>query len=69
MDEDIALPRFQLAGMSVGVVEPLAVKHDMGAMAFGLGDFDHRRRHRHDDRHRNAEPLAMVGDGLGMVAG
>ena len=69
MDEDVALLRFELPGMGIGVVEPLAVQHDMGAMALGLGDFDHRRRHRHDDRHRNAEPPAMIGDRLGMVAG
>ena len=69
MDEDIAVVRFQLPRMGIGIVEPLAMQHDMGAMAFGLGDFDHRRRHRHDDRHRNAEPAAMIGDRLGMVAG
>ena len=69
MDENIAFVGFQLARMGIGVVEPLAMQHDMGAMAFGLGDFDHRRRHRHDDRHRDAEAPAMIGDRLGMVAG
>ena len=35
----------------------------------GLADLDRRGRRRHDDGHRNAEPLAVIGDRLGMVAG
>ena len=26
--------------MGIGIVEPLAVEHDVGAMALGLGDLD-----------------------------
>ena len=44
VDEDIALLERQLARLGVGVVEHVAVQHDLRAMAFGLGDLHRRRR-------------------------
>ena len=41
----------------------------LGAEPAGGGDLHERRRLRHDDGRRNAEPLGVVGDGLGVVAG
>ena len=49
-----AVVGFELLGVSVGIVEPLAVKDDGGAMAFGLRDLYRRGADGHDDRHRDA---------------
>ena len=69
MDEHIALLERQLARLGVGVVEHVAVEHDLGAMAGGLRDFHRRGDSRHDDRRRNTEPLRVIGDRLRVVAG
>jgi hypothetical protein len=68
MDEHHSLCGLELLGMSVGIVEPLAVKDDARAMAFGLRDLHRRGADGHDDGHRNAEAPAVISDGLGVVS-
>ena len=41
----------------------------VGAVALGLRHLHRRRRLRHDDGRRNAEPLGMIGDRLRVIAG
>jgi hypothetical protein len=68
MDEHHSLCGLELLGMSVGIVEPLAMKDDARAMAFGLRDLHRRGADGHDDGHRNAEAPAMISDGLRVVS-
>ena len=69
VDEDVAVLERQLARLGEGIVDDLAVKHDLGAVpavwvTFTVGvDFRH-----HDDR-RNPEPLCVIGDRLRVIAG
>ena len=58
-----------LIGPRLGIVEPLAMQYDIGLMAFSLLYFYRRRVFGHNDRDRYAEPMAMIGNALRMVAG
>ena len=69
VNEDVAVLERELAGLGVSIVEHVAVKDDLGAVAGGLRHLHRRRRRRHDDRRRNAEPLGMIGDRLRVIAG
>ena len=69
VDEDIALFERQLARLGEGVVDNAAVENDLRAVAGGLGHLHRRRRLRHDDHRRNAEPLGVIGDRLRVIAG
>ena len=68
VDEHHPMFLLQFAGMGMSIVEHLAAKHRIGAMALGLGDLHCRSRFGHHDRHRDAEPLAVISDRLGMIA-
>ena len=68
MDEDVALGRFHLARLGEGVVVHRAVEDHPRPMTLGLADLHRRGRRGHDDGDGDAEPLAMVGDRLGVVA-
>src|SRR3546814_2210722 len=59
---------FELPRMRRGIVEFLAEQHDLCPVARGLRYLHLRRRLRHHDRHRNAEPLAVIGEALRMIA-
>ena len=69
VDEDQPLLGLEFLGMRMRIVEALAVEDDGRAMALGLGDLHRRGADRHDDGHRDAEPLAVIGHRLRMVAG
>jgi hypothetical protein len=45
------------------------VQHHLRAVRFGRLDLHERRRHRHHDGSRNAQPPRMIGDRLGVIAG
>ena len=68
VDEDVAIFERQLAGAGKGVVDDLAVKHDLGAVAFGLRHLHDRSRLGHDDHGGDAEAPGVIGDGLRMIA-
>ena len=69
MNKDKALLDRQLARLGVGVVEHVAVKHDVRAVPRGLGYLHRRRVGRHDDGRRDAQTLRMISDRLRVVAG
>ena len=69
VDEDQSLGRLHLARLGISVVIHWPVQDHSGAVLLGLGDFHRRRALGHDDSDRNAEPLAVIGDGLRVIAG
>ena len=69
VDEGEPLLLLEPAGVSGGVLEPLAVQDHPGTVLARALDLGQRREARHDDRGRNAQALGMVGDTLGVVAG
>ena len=46
-----------------------AVQNDGRAELLAITDLDQRREFRHDHRRRNPEQFALIGKGLGVVAG
>jgi hypothetical protein len=48
--------------------QAVALQHDPGAKRLGAVDLDEGRALGHDDRHRNPEPLGVVGQTLGVVS-
>ena len=68
VDEGQPLFLGQLERAGIGLVEHLAMQDHRGAMALGLHHLDRRGRLGHHDRDRNAEPPAVIGEPLRMVA-
>ncbi len=58
----------QIARIGQRLVDIVAVEDDLGAVPAGLGDLHRRRMRRHHDRHRDAEPRAMISEALGVIA-
>ncbi len=56
-------------GMLAGLIVALTVQHHLGAELAGMLDLHCRRRLGHDDGHRHPQPMAVIGQGLGVVAG
>ena len=52
-----------------GIREHVPRQHDARAEPLGSADFRKRRTFRHHDRRRDAQPLGLIRDGLGMVSG
>jgi hypothetical protein len=69
VNEGQAALRLEPACFGIGFVEHFAVKHDFGAVPFGLHHLDGRGGHRHDDGDRHAQPPPVIGQRLRMVAG
>ncbi len=59
----------KLLGEGTRLVELIAVQHHVRPEHPRLLDLGVRRRARHDDGGRHAEPAAVTGKGLGMIAG
>ena len=59
---------FQLTRMGIGLIKCFPEQDDARIMALCLHDFHDRSRLRHDDRHRHAQPFAMIGQTLCMIA-
>ncbi len=55
--------------MGRGLVVAGALHDDIGAKALGFLHLHERRADRHDDGRRNAQPLGVIGQALGVVAG
>ena len=68
MDEGQPALDFQLARMRIGIVVFLAEQDDFGAVARSAYTFTCRRRLRHHDGDRHAQPLAVIGQPLRMIA-
>ena len=69
MDEGEALLAAVLRGEGGGLLDRLALQDHLGAVPAGVDDLHRRRVDRHDDGGRDAEPVGVVGDALGVVAG
>ena len=69
MDDGEAALLGELQAGDARVVEGVAVEHDLGAEAARVLDLHARGEARHDDRRRDAQPLGVVRDRLGVVAG
>ena len=59
----------QAPRLGVGLVVVGALQDDAGAVPPGVGDLEERRRLRHHDGGRDAQPAGVVGHRLGVVAG
>ena len=66
--DELPLGRDRL-GAHLRIGDGLAVEHDRRAVRLGRRDLHERRRHRHHDGRRNFQPLRVIGDRLGVVAG
>ena len=69
MDEDVALLERELARLGVGVVEHVAVEHDLGAVPGGLRHFHRRRVRGMTIVAGMPSRLRVIGDRLRVVAG
>ncbi len=56
-------------GVIAGLVVAVAVQHHLRPEAAGMLDLHGRRGLGHDDGDRRPQPLAMIGQTLGMIAG
>jgi len=69
VDEAQALARCEHQRVVAGLVEVVAMQHDLGAEAARAFHLHHRGRHRHHDDGTQAQALRVVGQALGVVAG
>jgi hypothetical protein len=68
MDDRRAALGGEPEAVDAGVLEGVALEHDLGAEAARVLDLDARREARHHDRRRDAHPLGVVRDRLRVVA-
>ncbi len=59
----------EILGAGRGLVVTRPLDDHIGTEALGLLDFHERRADRHDDGRWNAQPLGMIGQALGVIAG
>ena len=69
MDEGAAFCVCDPPGLLVALVESHAEQDDVRPERFGVFHFHEWRKFRHHNRRGNAEPPAMIGDRLRMIAG
>ena len=69
MNEREPFGRRDLMSASGGIRQRIARQNHARTELFGASNFRERRRPRHHDRRRNAEPAALIRDGLRVISG